>query len=50
MARKATGQVIERDRKCGRTFAFRVRAYGKREYLTLGASEDGWTRKKAGQS
>ena len=48
MARKATGQVIERDRKCGRTFAFRVRAYGKREYLTLGTSEDGWTRKKAG--
>lgn len=29
------GQVIERERKIGRVFALRFRAYGKRRYLTL---------------
>ena len=35
MARKATGQVIERDGKRGRTYALRFRAYGERQFLTL---------------
>ena len=30
MGRKATGQVIERERKRGRTYALRFRAYGNR--------------------
>ena len=47
MARKATGQVIERERKRGRTYALRFRAYGKRQFLTLGTAEDGWTYEKA---
>jgi hypothetical protein len=40
MPRKATGQVIERDGKRGRTYALRFRAYGEREFLTLGRAED----------
>lgn len=47
MARKATGQVVERRRRGGRTFALRFQAYGKRRYLSLGAAEQGWTRRKA---
>lgn len=47
MARKPTGQVVDRRGKRGRTFAIRFRAYGRREYETLGAAEDGWTRSKA---
>lgn len=47
MARRATGQVLERERDGGRVFALRFRAYGKRRYVTLGSSADGWTRKKA---
>jgi hypothetical protein len=36
MARKATGQVIERKRQGGRrVFALRFRAYGTRQYVTL---------------
>ena len=42
MARPATGQVVipTPGQPC---FALRFRAYGKREYLTLGRPEDGWT-------
>ena len=42
MARPATGQVVSPTpgQPC---FALRFRAYGKREYLTLGKPEDGWT-------
>ena len=42
MARPATGQVVKPipGQPC---FALRLRAYGKREYLTLGRPEDGWT-------
>ena len=42
MARPATGQVVKPTpgQPC---FALRFRAYGKREYLTLGKPEDGWT-------
>jgi integrase len=47
MARKSTGQVVELERQDGRTFALRFRAYGKRRYLTLGTSADGWSRTKA---
>jgi hypothetical protein len=47
MARKLSGQVLELDRKGGRTFALRFRAYGKRRYVTLGTAEEGWTREKA---
>lgn len=47
MARRSTGQVVELERRGGRTFALRFRAYGKRRYLTLGTSAEGWTRGKA---
>jgi integrase len=47
MARKATGQVVERRRQGGRTFALRFQAYGKRRYVSLGTAEEGWTRRKA---
>ena len=47
VARKSTGQVVELERKGGRTFALRFRAYGKRRYLTLGTAEEGWTLSKA---
>jgi integrase len=37
-----------RRRKDGRhVYAIRFRAYGKRRCITLGTSEDGWTRAKA---
>ncbi|HEY0316889.1 MAG TPA: site-specific integrase [Solirubrobacterales bacterium] len=45
MARKATGGVIEP--KDGRGWAIRFRAYGKRRSMTLGTSEEGWSREKA---
>lgn len=47
MARKPTGQVLERDRKGGTMFALRFRAYGHRQYRTLGCTADGWTRQRA---
>jgi integrase len=47
MARKATGQVLELHRARGTVFALRFRAYGRREYITLGAKTDGWTRGRA---
>ena len=47
MAKRATGEVIERERKSGRVFALRFRAYGRRHFLTLGGAGDGWTRQKA---
>jgi hypothetical protein len=42
MARPATGQVVKPTpgQPC---FALRFRAYGMRQYLTLGRPEDGWT-------
>lgn len=45
MARKATGGVVEP--KNGRGWAIRFRAYGKRQLVTLGTSEEGWNRQKA---
>ena len=47
MSEKGTGQVLELDRKGGRTFALRFRAYGKRRYVTLGTAGEGWSRRKA---
>jgi integrase len=47
MARKLTGQVLALDRKSGRVYALRFRAYGKRRYVTLGTRDEGWTRQKA---
>ncbi|MEX0972283.1 MAG: phage integrase SAM-like domain-containing protein [Solirubrobacterales bacterium] len=47
MARKATGQVVERRRRGGRNFALRFQAYGKRRYLSLGTAAQGWTQRKA---
>ncbi len=47
MARRSTGQVVELERQGGRTFALRFRAYGRRRYLTLGTSGEGWNRDKA---
>src|SRR4051794_5851777 len=47
MPRKATGEVIERDRGGGRILALRFRAYGRRHFVTLGGAADGWTRQKA---
>lgn len=45
MPRKATGQVVEPSN--GRGWAIRFRAYGKRRYVTLGTSEEGWNRRRA---
>jgi integrase len=47
MARKATGQVIVRQGKRGRSYALRFRAYGRRHYLTLGNDAQGWDRWRA---
>jgi integrase len=49
MARKATGQVLERKTKRGRVFALRFHAYGERQYITLGGASGGWTRARAEQ-
>ena len=45
MPRPATGQVIEP--KAGRSWALRFRAYGKRRFVTLGTTEEGWNRQRA---
>lgn len=47
MAREPRGQVIEYGVRDGRAFALRFRAHGRRQYVTLGPSADGWTRKRA---
>ena len=47
MARPATGQVLERRGKRGRTYALRFHAYGRRQYITLGS--EGWDRQRAEQ-
>ena len=47
--RKPTGSVVERTNKRGKVFALRFRAYGEREYETLGSEADGWTRQLAGE-
>ena len=47
--RKPTGSVVERTNKRGKVFALRFRAYGEREYETLGSEADGWTRQLPGR-
>ena len=47
MARPATGAVVERRTGGGTTYAIRFRAYGQREYLTLGTTGEGWSRERA---
>jgi hypothetical protein len=47
MARPATGQVVVRERRTGRMFALRFRAYGDRQYVTLGTDAEGWTQQRA---
>lgn len=47
MARRLTGEVLDLDRKGGRTYALRFYAYGKRRYVTLGTVAEGWTRRRA---
>jgi len=44
MPRKSTGAVLERATKHGVVFALRFSAYGERRYVTLGRTQDGWTR------
>jgi integrase len=46
MARKATGAVIPPKGK-QRSWAIRFTANGKRQYVTLGRPEEGWTRQRA---
>jgi hypothetical protein len=47
MPRPATGGVVERNRKRGIVYGLRFRAYGDRQFVTLGSAADGWTRAKA---
>jgi len=47
MGRPATGQLVERRGARGTVFALRFRAYARRYYVTLGSTEDGWTRDRA---
>ncbi len=47
MPRPATGQVVVDKRRRSPTFGLRFRAYGRREYVSLGTAEDGWTGAKA---
>lgn len=47
MARRSEGQVLERHWKSGRGYALRFRAYGERQYLTLGSETEGWNRNRA---
>ena len=47
VARKPTGEVLERRRGATVVYALRFRAYGRRRYLTLGTHAEGWTRVRA---
>ncbi len=47
MATRAKGRVEERSWKRGRGYALRFRAYGERQYVTLGMESEGWNRKRA---
>lgn len=47
VARRSEGQVLERHWKSGRGYALRFRAYGERQYLTLGSETEGWNRSRA---
>ena len=48
MQKRSHGQIRTHDRKDGlTTYSLRVRAYGRREVVTLGTDADGWTMRKA---
>jgi integrase len=47
MPRRATGQVMKRARGASTVYALRFNANGRRQYVTLGTSRDGWTQAKA---
>ena len=47
MAGRSQGEVKVREWKSGRGYALRFRAYGERQYVTLGFERDGWDRDKA---
>jgi integrase len=47
MNARKQGGVLVRERKLGRIYALRFRAYGARQYLTLGCEHGGWNLDKA---
>lgn len=47
MARNPTGQIVERSGRDGTAYAARFRAYGCRQYVTLGHAHDGYNRRLA---
>jgi len=48
MEKRSHDQIRTHDRKDGlTTYSLRVRAYGRREVVTLGTDADGWTMRKA---
>jgi integrase len=47
MARRSTGGVVEKRTRSGTSYALRFRALGRRWYVTLGSSADGWSRARA---
>jgi integrase len=47
MPKAATGQIVVKETAAGRVYALRFRAYGQRQYLTLGTAADGWNHTRA---
>ena len=47
MPRRSTGGVVFDDRRKVPVFGLRFRAYGRRQYVTLGTAAEGWTHQKA---
>jgi integrase len=47
MARRSTGQVVERQTRRGTAYALRFYAVGERRYETLGTDAEGWNRRRA---
>jgi len=50
MARRSTGGVVVDTRRTSPVFALRFRAYGRRQFVTLGSAAEGWSREKAEHS
>ena len=46
MARPATGSIVE-PRGARKSWAIRFRANGKRQFVSLGTSDEGWTKRRA---
>ncbi|MDP9376175.1 MAG: site-specific integrase [Actinomycetota bacterium] len=44
---RSAGQVVEKPSARGTVYALRFTALGRRQYVTLGPAEDGWTRERA---